>query len=244
MPIGAEHSPNHGCRRLDGGRPNAALVQINRSSRPETCYNAVGISHQEPCGIAVHRHAEPSVPDVSCPKGRKTMRRFHTLQSPDSFRVLTFRRGEAIRSFLPRGIAEALSVLSSISGTMTRSGRMFFSGIQRFAHTRSNGSKTCQTRANLMLIPVSHPQLNVTPPRLAIANEVIPVLSVSPIQQDHDTLAKLLGHDQWRIHNALSLQSASAFLRAYAVPLVIYCRVRGRNCWTKSGYFRFRPSSS
>lgn len=104
---------------------------------------------------------------------------------------------------------------------MTRSGRMFFSGIQRFAHTRSNGSNTCQTRANLMLIPVSHPQLNVLPPRLAIGNEVIAVLSVSPIQQDHDTLAKLLGHDQWRIHNALSLQSASAFLRAHAVPLVI-----------------------
>ena len=71
-----------------------------------------------------------------------------------------------------------------------------------------------------MFIPIGYPQLNV-PPRLVIGNEVIAVLSVSPIQQDHDTLAKLLGHDQWRIHNALSLQSASAFLRAHAVPLVI-----------------------
>ena len=81
--------------------PNVALVQINRSSRPETCYTNVGISHHEPCGIAVHRHAEPSVPDVSCPKGRKNMRRFHTLQSPDSFRVLTFRRGDTV--FLAEG---------------------------------------------------------------------------------------------------------------------------------------------
>ena len=29
---------------------------------PETCYTSAGILHQEPCGIAVHRHAEPSVP--------------------------------------------------------------------------------------------------------------------------------------------------------------------------------------
>ena len=31
-------------------------------------------------------------------------------------------------------------------------------------------------------------------------NEVIELLSVSPIQQDHDTLASFLGRDQWRIH--------------------------------------------
>jgi len=68
--------------------------------------------------------------------------------------------------------------------------------------------------------PVSYLTLTV-PPRLAIGNEVIAVLSVSPLQHDHDTLAGLLGRDQWRIHNALSLQSASAFLRAHAVPLVI-----------------------
>lgn len=68
--------------------------------------------------------------------------------------------------------------------------------------------------------PVSHPTLTV-PPRLAIGNEVIAVLSVSPLQHDHDTLASLLGRNQWRIHNALSLRSASAFLRAHVVPLVI-----------------------
>jgi hypothetical protein len=61
-----------------------------------------------------------------------------------------------------------------------------------------------------MFIPVSYPQLNV-PPRLVIGNEVIAVLSVSPVQHDHDTLASLLGRDQWRIHNALSLRSASVF---------------------------------
>jgi len=68
--------------------------------------------------------------------------------------------------------------------------------------------------------PVSYPQVNV-PPRLAIGNEVIALLSVSPIQDDHDTLAKLLGHDQWKIYNALSLQSASAFLREDAIPLIV-----------------------
>ena len=71
-----------------------------------------------------------------------------------------------------------------------------------------------------MFIPVSFPQLKV-PPRIVIGKEVIAVLSVSPIQQDHASLASLLGRDQWKIHNALSLQSASAFLRAHQVPLVI-----------------------
>ena len=87
-------------------RRPCALVQINRSSRPETCCNNVGIPHQEPCGTAVHRHAEPSVPDVSCQKGRKNMRRFHTLQSPDSFRVLTFRKGDTV--FLAEGSCQGI----------------------------------------------------------------------------------------------------------------------------------------
>jgi len=68
--------------------------------------------------------------------------------------------------------------------------------------------------------PVSYLPLSV-PPRIVIGKEVIAVLSVSPIQDDHDALGKLLGRDQWRIHNALNLQSASAFLRAHVVPLVI-----------------------
>src|ERR1035437_6380354 len=85
-----------------------------------------------------------------------------------------------------------------------------YAPLPHFTHTRSNGSNTCQTRANLMFIPIVYPPLSV-PPRLAIGNEVIAVLSVSPLQHDHDTLASLLGRDQWRIHNALSLRSASVF---------------------------------
>ena len=74
--------------------------------------------------------------------------------------------------------------------------------------------------ATLMPMPVSYRQLGM-PPWPVIGNEVIAVLSVSPIQDDHDTLAQLLGHDQWKVYNALSLQSASAFLRTHAVPLVV-----------------------
>ena len=86
--------------------------------------------------------------------------------------------------------------------------------------------------ANLMLMPVSYPRLNA-PPRLVIGNEAIAVLSVSPIQHDHDTLASLLSRDQWRIHNALSLQSASAFLRSHAVPLVICEHDLSPDTWTQ-----------
>ena len=71
-----------------------------------------------------------------------------------------------------------------------------------------------------MFTPVRYLPLNV-PPRIVVGNEVIGVLSVSPSQHDHDTLASLLGRDQWTIHKALSLRSASAFLRAHRVPLVI-----------------------
>ena len=71
-----------------------------------------------------------------------------------------------------------------------------------------------------MLIPLSYPPLNV-PPRLVIGSMVIPLLSVSPFQHDHDTLARLLGRDHWKIHSVLSLRSASAFLQAHDVPLVI-----------------------
>jgi hypothetical protein len=79
--------------------PNA-FEYFDPSGRPETCYNCWHLP-PKPCGIAFHRHAAPSVPDVSCQKGRKNMRRFHTLQSPDSFRVLTFRKGDTV--FLAEG---------------------------------------------------------------------------------------------------------------------------------------------
>ena len=83
-----------------------------------------------------------------------------------------------------------------------------------------------------MFIPVSYLQVNM-PPRLAIGNEVIELLSVSPIQDDHETLAKLLGHDQWNIYNARSLQSASAFLREHAVPLVVCEHDLSPDTWTQ-----------
>ena len=83
-----------------------------------------------------------------------------------------------------------------------------------------------------MLIPVSYPQLK-GPPRIVIGNEVIALLSVSPLQDDHDTLASLLDRDQWRIHNAPSLRSASVFLRAHVVPLVICEHDLSPGTWTQ-----------
>ena len=83
-----------------------------------------------------------------------------------------------------------------------------------------------------MLIPVSYPQLK-GPPRIVIGNEVIALLSVSPLQDDHDTLASLLDRDQWRIHNAASLRSASVFLRAHVVPLVICEHDLSPGSWTQ-----------
>ncbi|MBZ5581442.1 MAG: response regulator [Acidobacteriia bacterium] len=80
--------------------------------------------------------------------------------------------------------------------------------------------------------PLRYPHLGV-PPELILESEVIALLSVSPIQHDHDTLASLLGHDHWRIHNALSLQSASAFLRAHGVPLVICEHELSPGTWTE-----------
>jgi CheY-like chemotaxis protein len=67
--------------------------------------------------------------------------------------------------------------------------------------------------------PVSYSHYG--PPPIVIGSEIIGVLSVSPTQHDHDTLASLLSREQWRIHVALSLRCASAFLRAHEVPLVI-----------------------
>jgi DNA-binding response OmpR family regulator len=83
-----------------------------------------------------------------------------------------------------------------------------------------------------MPIPVSYPQLEM-PLQLAIGSGVIAVLSVSPIQQDHDTLARLLGHDQWNLYNALSLRSASAFLRAHVIPLVVCEHDLSPDTWTQ-----------
>ena len=83
-----------------------------------------------------------------------------------------------------------------------------------------------------MFLPVTYPRLDV-PPRIVIGKEVIAVLSVSPIQHDHDTLAELLRSDQWKIHSALSLQSASAFLQTHVAPLVVCEHELSPGKWTE-----------
>ena len=80
--------------------------------------------------------------------------------------------------------------------------------------------------------PVSYKQPNV-PPRIAIGNEVIALLSVSPIQHDHDNLTSLLHPAQWRIYDASGLRSASAFLRAHVFPLVVCERNLLPGKWTQ-----------
>jgi hypothetical protein len=88
---------------LDGNSPHisgvAALGALGNTSDPH-CPKSAGTSHQERSGI-FFQSAEPSVLDVSCQKGRNNMLRFHTLQSPDLFQALTFRKGDSV--FLAKG---------------------------------------------------------------------------------------------------------------------------------------------
>jgi hypothetical protein len=80
------------------------------------------------------------------------VRRFHTLQSPDSFRVLTFRKGDTV--FLAEGCCQGtVGTFLNFREDDPR-WRIFLSGIHRLAHTWSNGSNICQARANLMFIPL------------------------------------------------------------------------------------------
>jgi len=83
-----------------------------------------------------------------------------------------------------------------------------------------------------MFTPVSYPQQRI-PPGIVIGNDIISVLSVSPSQHDHDTLASVLGREQWTIHNALSLRSATAFLRTHGVPLVVCEHDLSPGTWTQ-----------
>jgi len=83
-----------------------------------------------------------------------------------------------------------------------------------------------------MFTPVSYPQQKI-PPGIVIGNDIISVLSVSPSQHDHDTLASVLGREQWTIHNALSLRSATAFLRRHGVPLVVCEHDLSPGTWTR-----------
>jgi DNA-binding NtrC family response regulator len=59
------------------------------------------------------------------------------------------------------------------------------------------------------------------PPAVDIGSDVITVLSVSPIPDDHDTLEHLLSRNHWKIQRANSLASGLAKLRQNRFPVVI-----------------------
>lgn len=60
------------------------------------------------------------------------------------------------------------------------------------------------------------------PPEIETGDTPIRVLSVSPIQDDHDSLDRLLCRPKWKIHKALSLSSAALLVqRETRIPLVV-----------------------
>ena len=59
------------------------------------------------------------------------------------------------------------------------------------------------------------------PPTVDLGSDVITVLSVSPIRDDHDILERLLNRENWRIQRADSLASGVAKLRQNRAPVVI-----------------------
>jgi DNA-binding response OmpR family regulator len=69
------------------------------------------------------------------------------------------------------------------------------------------------------------------PPAVDLGSDIITVLSVSPVEDDHDTLEGLLGLYNWRIRKANSLASGVAELRQNQVPLVISERDLSPGSW-------------
>ena len=59
------------------------------------------------------------------------------------------------------------------------------------------------------------------PPAVDVGSDIITVLSVSPLQDDHDALERLLSRNNWHIQRANSLASGVATLRQHPVPLVV-----------------------
>ena len=59
------------------------------------------------------------------------------------------------------------------------------------------------------------------PPEGQTGNTTITVLSVSPTQDDHDTLERLLSGLKWKIHAKSGLSSAMALLKKTCIPLII-----------------------
>jgi DNA-binding response OmpR family regulator len=60
-----------------------------------------------------------------------------------------------------------------------------------------------------------------TPPAVDVGSDIITVLSVSPIRDDHDALERFLNRNNWIIQRASSLASGVAKLRQNPVPVVI-----------------------
>jgi hypothetical protein len=72
------------------------------------------------------------------------MLRFHTLQSPHRFQVLTFRKGDSV--FLAKGTYQG-TVGTFLNFRDDPKWADFLSGIHKFAHTLWNGSNIYQARS-------------------------------------------------------------------------------------------------
>lgn len=59
------------------------------------------------------------------------------------------------------------------------------------------------------------------PPGIETGREIVKVLSVSPMQDDHDTLERFLCRSKWIIHKAFTLVSGVALLREKRAALVV-----------------------
>jgi len=60
-----------------------------------------------------------------------------------------------------------------------------------------------------------------SPPEIHTGNTTVTILSVSPTQDDHDSLERHLSSRKWKIHRTLSLSSAVALLQKVLIPLVV-----------------------
>ena len=62
------------------------------------------------------------------------------------------------------------------------------------------------------------------PAEIRTRSRTIPVLSVSPVQDDHDELERLLSRPQWNVYKATGLSAAMVLLRRTRVALVVCAR--------------------
>ncbi len=53
------------------------------------------------------------------------------------------------------------------------------------------------------------------------ANEILTVLSLSPLEEDHSSLEGILGHTRWTLLKADRLPTAWAFLQKYDISVVV-----------------------